>query len=124
MSALVEQARESIAAHANATLTLTFWQVGRLIDTEVLASERSEYGAQIVASLSRQLVARFGRGFEEKNLRRMIKFAREFPDLEIVATLSPQMSWSHFVMLLPIKSAEAKAFYANQVAAGGSPSGS
>jgi predicted nuclease of restriction endonuclease-like (RecB) superfamily len=118
VSALVEQARESIAAHANATLTLTFWQVGRLIDTEVLASERAEYGAQIVASLSRQLVARFGRGFEEKNLRRMIKFAREFPDLDIVATLSRQMSWSHFVMLLPIKSAEAKAFYANQVAAG------
>jgi hypothetical protein len=38
--------------------------------------------------------------FERTNLTRMIKFAELFPDPEIVATLSQQMSWSHFVSIL------------------------
>ena len=33
----------------------------------------------------------------------MIKFYREFPDIEKVATLSQQLTWSHFVELLPIE---------------------
>jgi hypothetical protein len=114
VSALVEQARESIAAHANATLTLTFWQVGRLIDTEVLASERADYGAEIVVTLSRQLAGRYGRSFEEKNLRRMVQFARSFPDAEILATLAQRLSWSHFLALLPLRDAQARVFYANK----------
>jgi hypothetical protein len=52
---------------------------------------RAEYGEQIVATLSRQLVAEFGRGFEEKNLRRMVQFAEAFPDEAIVATLWRQI---------------------------------
>lgn len=118
VAAVVEQARESIAAHANSTLTVAFWQVGHLIDTEVLERERADYGAQIVVTLSRELAGRYGRGFEEKNLRRMIQFARQFPDPAIVATLSRQLSWSHFVALLPLRSSEAREFYAHQAVAG------
>jgi hypothetical protein len=40
-----------------------------------LGHSRAEYDEQIVVTLSRQLVAKFGRGFEEKNLRRMMQFA-------------------------------------------------
>lgn len=118
VSSLVREAREAIASYTNATLTMTYWQVGALIDSEVLGRERAEYGAQIVASLARELTERFGRGFEEKNLRRMIKFAQLYPDAEIVASLARQLSWTHFVTLLPLKSAEARAFYADQVAGG------
>jgi hypothetical protein len=46
-----------------------------------------EYGKQIVATLSRQLIFEYGSNFEVKNLRRMIQFANQFPDLENVATL-------------------------------------
>ena len=118
VASLVHEAREAIASYANATLTLTYWQVGALIDSEVLGNERADYGAKIVASLARELTARFGRGFEEKNLRRMIKFAQQYPDVEIVASLARQLSWTHFVTLMPLKSQEARAFYADQVATG------
>ena len=37
-------------------------------------------GEEIVAALGRQLEAEFGRGFGEKNLRRMVQFAEVFPD--------------------------------------------
>ena len=38
-------------------------------------SIRADYGARIVAALGRQLETRYGRGFGEKNLRRMVQFA-------------------------------------------------
>ena len=33
----------------------------------------------------------------------MIRFADVYPDGQIVATLSRQLSWSHFVEILPLK---------------------
>ena len=35
-----------------------------------------------------------------------------FSDMQIVVTLSRQLTWSHFLVLIPLKSAEAKQFYA------------
>jgi len=117
VSSLVDEARESIASYANATLTLAYWRVGALIDAEVLDQERADYGAQIVVTLSRELVNRYGRSFEEKNLRRMVQFARLFPDVEIVVTLSRQLSWSHFLALLPLRSAiQRKGFERREIA--------
>jgi hypothetical protein len=46
-------------------------------------------------ALSRQLVADYGRGYTEKNLRRMIQFAEAFPEEEIVATLRVRRLCSH-----------------------------
>jgi DUF1016 N-terminal domain len=52
--------------------------------------------------VSRQLTADYGRGFAEKSLRRMIQFARLFPDRETVAALSRELSWSHFVEIISL----------------------
>lgn len=79
VSALVEQARVVVAAQANAALTLMYWEIGHLVDTDVLRRERADYAREIVASLGRQLTARFGRGFNRANLYRMAQFAQLFP---------------------------------------------
>ncbi|MFT3861154.1 PDDEXK nuclease domain-containing protein [Micropruina sp.] len=118
VSALIEGARESIASYANATLTMTYWQVGSIIDAEVLGAGRAEYGAQILVTLSQELTGRFGRGFDEPNLNRMVKLSRLFPDREILVTLSQKLSWSHFLALLPLRSEDARAFYAEEAVAG------
>ena len=86
--------------------------MGQRIHTEVLGNERAAYGEQIVATLSRQLVAEYGRGYTEKNLHRMIQFAEAFPDEQIVASLWRQLSWSHFRELLPLKKSFQRDFYA------------
>ena len=44
----------------------------------------------------------------------MVKFARQFPE-GILATLSPELSWSHIRELLPLKTQEARLFYASEV---------
>jgi predicted nuclease of restriction endonuclease-like (RecB) superfamily len=114
VSALIEQTRAAVATQANAALTLMNWQIGHFIETEVLAERRADYDQEIVATLSRQLTKRYGRGFDRPNLYRMIKFAQVFPDPEIVVSLGQQLSWTHFRALLPVYSAEARAFYIQQ----------
>jgi DUF1016 N-terminal domain len=54
----------------------------------------------------------FGKGFSEKSLRRMLQFAEVFPDEQIVASLTQQLSWTHFVMLIPIHDNLKRNFYA------------
>lgn len=112
LGALIDGAREQVAVTANAALAALYWQIGHRVRTEVLEGRRAEYGAQIVATLSRRLETKYGRGFNEKSLRRMVQFAFAFADVRIVATLSRQLGWSHFVELIPIKDALARDFYA------------
>ncbi len=45
----------------------------------------------------------------------MMQFAEKFPDFDSVVTLSRQLSWSHFVVLIPLKTYEQIKFYAEKV---------
>lgn len=116
LSQLIEQSQQQVVAQANSTLTILFWHIGNRINKEILQNKRAEYAKQIVSTLSTQLKAQYGKNFELRNLRRMVQFAEQFTDIEILLPLSKQLSWSHFVELLPLKNQEAKLFYA-QVAA-------
>ena len=62
--------------------------------------------------MSKELVAAYGNGFSVPNLSRMIRLAELFPDREIVAALSRQLGWSHFVEILPLKDQLRRDFYA------------
>ncbi len=42
----------------------------------------------------------------------MLQFAEQFTDFEIVVTLSRQLSWSHLLILFPLKNHEERLFYA------------
>lgn len=112
LSQLIEQSRQQVAMQANSMLTILFWKVGKRINDDILQNQRAEYGKQIVSTLSAQLETSYGRNFAEKNVRRMMQFAEHFSDLQIVVTLSRQLTWSHFLVLIPLKSVEAKQFYA------------
>lgn len=109
---VIERARQQTHAAVNASQTHMYWCIGHRIHTELLGGERAPYGAQIIATVSRQLVQEFGRGFTEKNLRRMVQFVQAFPDEQIVATLWRQLSWSHFRELLPLDKPLQRDFYA------------
>lgn len=108
---LVAEARAHVATTANATLTQLYWRIGRRIHSDVLAGDRAAYGEQIVVTLARQLEAEYGRSFGEKNLRRMIQFAQVFPDEKIVVSLIRELSWTHFLALLPLKEPLQREFY-------------
>lgn len=109
---MIEAARSHVAQAANAALTTLYWQIGARIRQDVLKQRRAEYGAEIVAALGRQLEGRFGRGFGEKNLRRMVQFSEAFPDAQIVVSLIRQLTWTHFIALIPLKEPLKRDFYA------------
>ena len=114
---LIASSRQRLAGAVNAELTRLYWSMGERLRTEVLGgADRAKYGDQLINRVGDQLSQEFGRGFEAKNLRRMVQFAQAFPQAEIVATLSRQLSWSHFVNLLPLKTEPARQFYAEQAA--------
>jgi len=109
---LILSARESVARAVNAGLALHYWQVGSRIRADVLRERRAAYGQEILQTLSAKLVAEFGRGYADRNLASMVRFAEAFPDFEIVSTLSQQLGWSHFVEIVSMKDDLKRDFYA------------
>jgi len=114
LSQLIEQSKQFVIVQANSVMTMLFWNVGKRINENILQNKRADYGKRIVVTLSRQLTEKYGKNFEAKNLRRMMQFAEQFPNLEIVAPLARQLSWSHFQILIPLKDPKARLFYASE----------
>lgn len=112
--AIIKQGKRQAVTQVNSTMTLVYWQVGKRINKDILNNQRAAYGKEIVVSTSVDLVKRFGRNFQVRNLRRMIQFAIVFDDLEIVSPLVTQLSWTHFIILISLKSHVARMFYAQK----------
>ncbi len=114
---IIDEARNHVAATVNYELTMMYWHVGERINRDILGNERAAYGKQIVTQVATQLQAIYGsKGFDEKNIRRMIKFAALFSDIQIVAPLVRQLSWSHFLIVMPIKDELQREFYLTMAA--------
>lgn len=109
---LILDARQATARVVNAGLTQLYWQVGDRIHRDVLEQKRAEYGSEIVKTLATKLESEFGRGFSEKSLRHMIRFAEAFPERRIVSALLRQLSWSHFLAIIYLNDSLQREFYA------------
>lgn len=109
---IIDRARIWVASSVNHEMTMMYWHIGERINRDILGNKRAEYGMQIVAQVARQLQEQYGtKGFDVKSIRRMMQFAQEMPDEQIVAQLATQLSWSHFVEVLPLKEPLAREFY-------------
>ena len=146
---LIETARSAAARSVNAIMTATYWAIGRsIVEEEQRGSARAGYGEEIVVGLSRDLQARFGRGFGRANLFQMKAFFLAYRDIaqtvsglsnedtavQIVQTPSGQsgaaaglanvaahfkLPWSHYVRLLAVRNLEARQFYETEALRGG-----
>ena len=74
---------------ANATPTMLYWPIGLRLGVELLQKERAPYGQEIVSAVSRELTLAYGKGFTDRNLWHMKRFAEAFPDEQIVSTPTP-----------------------------------
>ena len=100
---LIALSHQQVSVAVNSAMSMLYWQIGKRINDEVLQNQRAEYGKEIVPILSRQLSEEYGSAFSEKNLRRMMQFARVFPVQEIVVSLIRQLSWTHILAIIPIE---------------------
>ena len=115
--ALIEAARQRAASAVNSELTMLYWRIGQRIHTQVLEGRRADYGEEVVLTLATQLVQEYGSSFAMKNLRRMMQFAATFPDERIVVSLIRQLSWTHFIALIPLKDPLQRDYYAQMASA-------
>lgn len=108
---LIEHTARKVAVSLNVEIANLYWLIGNYIITQVHYETYSQYGGQILATLSQRLTERFGRGYTYSALTRMVKVAREYSDLSMFATLSQTLSWSHFVELSSIEDKTKRLFY-------------
>jgi predicted nuclease of restriction endonuclease-like (RecB) superfamily len=109
IQSIIKSARENAVRAVDHERVTMYWHIGkRIFDEEQHGADRAEYGTQLIKYLSEQLQPQFGRGFSARNLNLFRQFYRGFP---IVQTLSAQLSWSHYSLLLTIPEAEKREFY-------------
>lgn len=109
---LIDGARQHTAQAVNAALTTLYWEVGKRVQSEVLKRHRAAYGTRLITNVGVELERTFGRGFGEKNLRHMVRFAEVFPDEKIVSALRRQLGWTHLKRIIYVEDPLKRDFYA------------
>lgn len=108
VATVINESRKSIYNYVNSSLVIANWKIGKMIDEKQNSLSRAEYGEKLVEELSIQMSKDFGSGYSKDSLFRMRKFYKTF---QKVATLSPQLSWSHYKYLITVRNDEARNFY-------------
>ena len=111
ISQLIEESKYYVAREFNSTLILLNWMIGSRINKAILSNSRADYGEQIINSLAEQLSLKYGKGYSRPNLFRIVRFARLYPDKQIVSTLSRQLSWSHLMLFCSLEDDLKRDFY-------------
>lgn len=131
---LLAQSRQKVSQTINNIMATTYFEIGRMIvEEEQDGKEKAEYGKRVLKELSRKLVAEFGKGFSETNLRQIRNFyllysiqqtvSAEFKNEEIADTVSRKsinqqtvsaqfkLTWSHYLKLMRITDVNERNFY-------------
>lgn len=108
---LIESTKSHVARSVNSSIIHLYWRIGERVHREILKTDRAEYGAEVIKQLSKELSSIYGRGFDSRALFRMVRFAKLFPEEQIVVTLSPLLSWSHFIELISLEDEIKRKFY-------------
>ena len=83
----------------------TYYNVGKL-----LSEAGKHYGEGVIKEYSKKLTKEIGKGYGLSNLKRMRKF---YWLIEKGAPMAHQLTWSHYIELLPIKDFNAIKHYIN-----------
>ena len=86
---------------------ITYFEIGKLLN-----DAGGKYGDNIIDEYSKKLVVEVGKKYNRRTLFRMKQFYSMFSDGK-VSQLATQLSWSHYVELLPLKNIDEISYYIN-----------
>lgn len=94
---LTSQVKAALAV--NHELINLYWEIGSKIH---LKQKDEGWGAKTVENLAKDLKSTFPemKGFSHRNLKYMVHFAKEYPDLAIGQQVVAQIPWGHNILLL------------------------
>lgn len=105
----VDKGKRALSISINATITETYWNVGRyIVEFEQQGNAKSKYGSSLLTKLSKLLQMKVGRGYSRPNLNNMRKFYLLYP---ICQTVSDKLTWSHICELITIEDPLEREFY-------------
>ena len=114
LRALIQASRQHALHAVDLVQVRTCWEVGRhIVEFEQGGAARAEYGAGLLSHLAERLTAEFGKGFDASNLYKMSHFYRSFSKLD---ALRPELSWTHYRLLLRVDDAAAREWYMAEAA--------
>ena len=87
-----------------------YYNVGKMIVDAQGGEERAKYGDGLIKKISNKLTNDLGKGFDFTTIKRMRQF---YLIMKKGAPLAHQLSWSHYMELLPIKDINEINYYIN-----------
>jgi hypothetical protein len=109
---LISESRRQALRAVDSIQVRTCWEVGRhIVEFEQGGAARAEYGKGLLKRVAAELTVQFGKGFDASNLYKMTQFYRLFPNLDAVR---PNLSWTHYRLLLRVESETAREWYMNE----------
>ena len=88
----------------------SYYEVGRLIVEAQGGASRAKYGNELIKEYSEKLTKELGKGYTVSALKRMRQF---YIIIQKGATMSHQLTISHYIELLKLKSIEEIKYYVN-----------
>ena len=114
LRSIIREARQQALRAVDVVQVRTCWLVGQhIVEFEQGGAARAVYGKDLMSRVSAQLTAEFGAGFDRWNLYKMSQFYRLFPNLD---ALRPNLSWTHYRLLLRVDDQAARTWYMNEAA--------
>ncbi len=112
IATLLVKGRKQAVKSVNTILVQTYWHIGNhIVEFEQKGKAKAEYGKELLTKLSKDLSLEFGKGFSRSNLFQMRLLYIKFPKIQ---TLSEQLSWSHYVVLIKCNDELELNFYLKQ----------
>jgi len=132
VASLIEQARSFVGRTADRTISVIYFEIGRMIvEEEQGGAARAKYGHRLLTELSAYLSERLGKGFSETNLKNFRKFYQTYAQViqqmktaesesqtlfsirQIISAEFSifQLGWSHYQVLMRIKNDNERRFY-------------
>ncbi len=116
IKSILARARKQTYHAINFAMVESYWMIGQtIVEHEQHGETRAAYGKKILKELANRLTADFGKGFDERELRKMRQFYLTF---QIRDTLRPELTWSHYRRLISVEDNQARLWYMNEAADG------
>ena len=106
----IRSAQHKAILNANKEMIILYWNIGKVIN------ENSTWGSKFLNKLSSEITSEFPstKGFSVRNLKNMARFYREYPEIEIVQSVTAQITWTHNIEILRVESKEQRLWYINK----------
>lgn len=137
---ILEEVRTSVVHTVNTHMVVAYWLIGReIVQDEQGGRKRAAYGDALLEDLSRRLTKRYGKGYSVTNLKNFRTFHQVYADRlpplrpstragsgrgaairqttsdewarDMHRGFAPQLSWSHYSLLMRVENRHARSFY-------------